>query len=806
MKSASLFTSVAFFTLFGQTALYAQATWIGVDAANWNVAGNWSGTAPSDNGTSALTFNYAGSNLTSTNGLNNLTVSSLIFASGSRDNTLNGNAITLAGTITDSTGAWQTINLPMALTTGEKSFDIQTGQLTIGGIMSGTGGLTKTGGSTLILNQKNTYSGGTIVNSGTLRLATGGSVGAITGTVTVNSGATLESTNGDSFGYNSGTKVNTLNLNGGTLTHSSGNNLTIASAVINLTGGVLQATSSGALDLYDATGTNTSINSLASASSSTISGKIYLGAGDNDSTGTVFTVADGTAADDLIVSASMSNRGSNGANAIVQKAGAGCLVVSGTNTYTGATKVTGGTLKAGSTQALGSNSAVVMTNTAATALDLNSYSNSIGSLTGGGTTGGNVALGTATLTVGGDNTSPAAYAGVISGTGALIKSGSGTLNLSGSNTFSGGTTVNGGTLQLSTGGSVGAIRGTVTVNAGATLLTSAGDAFGFGTGTKVNTLNIVGGTVTHNATGNATLCSAVINLTGGTLQATGSGNFDFFNNGTGNTAVNSLASGTSSTIAGKVNLRQGDNDPTGTVFTVADGTAANDLVVSATLANGTYEGANSAIQKSGTGVMVLTATNTYSGPTTVNAGTLLVNGSLQNTSLTTVATGATLGGTGTIASAVNVSGVIAPGAGIAALATGSLSLLNGARYAYDLNTTTHDGDLLNVGGNLGINSGVTLDLTDLTTSHALTNNTKLSLISYSGSWNHGTFTGLADDSIFTLGANQWRINYNDVTAGSNLLGGGGYANFVTMTVIPEPSVAALAWLTSAALCWRRRRV
>ena len=61
----------------------------------------------------------------------------------------------------------------------------------------------------------------------------------------------------------------------------------------------------------------------------------------------------------------------------------------------------------------------------------------------------------------------------------------------------------------------------------------------------------------------------------------------------------------------------------------------------------------------GKGILTLTAANTYLGPTAVNAGTLLVNGSI--TSATTVSSGATLGGSGTIVGNVTNNGNVAPG-------------------------------------------------------------------------------------------------------------------------------------------------
>ena len=73
----------------------------------------------------------------------------------------------------------------------------------------------------------------------------------------------------------------------------------------------------------------------------------------------------------------------------VTSIGSATLILSGTNTYTGATIVSGGTLQAGiATSAFGSNSAVTLANTAGVTLNLNNFSNTIGSLNGGGTTGG----------------------------------------------------------------------------------------------------------------------------------------------------------------------------------------------------------------------------------------------------------------------------------------------------------------------------------------------------------------------------------------------------------------------------------
>ncbi len=117
-------------------------------------------------------------------------------------------------------------------------------------------------------------------------------------------------------------------------------------------------------------------------------------------------------------------------------------ILSGTNTYSGATTVNSGTFQAGSSSAFPSNSAYMLASGAT--LDLAGHDNAIGSLTGAD----NVTLGGATLAIGFDNITPAAFAGVVSGTGSVVKAGSGTLTFSGANTYTGDTTVVDGMLSI----------------------------------------------------------------------------------------------------------------------------------------------------------------------------------------------------------------------------------------------------------------------------------------------------------------------------------------------------------------------
>lgn len=117
----------------------------------------------------------------------------------------------------------------------------------------------------------------------------------------------------------------------------------------------------------------------------------------------------------------------------------------GSNDFSGDVSVAGGTLQqATAPNRLPPGSSVTLSNTAGVLLDLNNLDLAIGSLNGGGSSGGNIALGSGVLTVNAGGT----YAGVISGSGQLVKSASGTQTLLEANLYTGGTIVSNGTLAV----------------------------------------------------------------------------------------------------------------------------------------------------------------------------------------------------------------------------------------------------------------------------------------------------------------------------------------------------------------------
>ena len=227
---------------------------------------------------------------------------------------------------------------------------------------------------------------------------------------------------------------------------------------------------------------------------------------------------------------------------------------------------------------------------------------------------------------------------------------------------------------------------------------------------------------------------------------------------------------------------------------------------------------NLSVAKTGDGTLTLTTTNSNTGATSVTAGKLIVNGSIS-TSTTTVSGTGTLGGIGTVAAViVQAGGTLAPGdAGIESLNATSVSLADNANFDIEINKTLATNDSVMLTGNfsnvLAITTGANLNLA-LTGTFVLGD--RFTLADYntiSGTWNGGLFNlgagtaNLADDSVFQYGSYDWRINYDDLTntatnSTESYVDGGKY---LTLTVVPEPNVAALLGGLGMLALLRRRR-
>jgi len=258
---------------------------------------------------------------------------------------------------------------------------------------------------------------------------------------------------------------------------------------------------------------------------SLFSGNITINAGtlqvgNNGTTGTLGTgsvINNATLAfyrsDDFSVSNAISGSGD------LIKQGAGRLTLTGVNLYTGSTTVNTGTLAiSGGNNRLPVGTALILADTAGVSFDLNNLDQAIGSLSGGGATGGNVALGSGALSVG--NAASTEYSGSISGTGTLEKTGAGTLTLSGSNSFSGGTTISAGKLQVAgaNAAGTGALVNNATLDLGTTDLSVGGAYSQSGAGTNLDlTANSATdyGKITSTASNASVADGSTINVTVG---------------------------------------------------------------------------------------------------------------------------------------------------------------------------------------------------------------------------------------------------------------------------------------------------
>jgi fibronectin-binding autotransporter adhesin len=448
----------------------------------------------------------------------------------------------------------------------------------------------------------------------------------------------------------------------------------------------------------------------------------------------------------------------NGGTLNLQGAGAG-------GEYIRSLNMTGGTLN--------NTSGSVFFRTVSAGLALNSLAAATSSTitTGIDMTFGNMAVNTANGAAAND----LVISGVISqntgagsGNKALTKDGAGTLLLSGANTYAGGTTVNGGTLtgsagvlfESTQGGSFG--TGGITVNSGATLTSSATFVIGGGQNTT-RVLNLNGGTLDLKGASIGGEYIRTINLTGGTVLTSDGGSggatSDWFRAPNGGLSLNSLASSTTSTISTRFDLTLGS-----LAVDVANGSAANDLIISGNITENTDAGSGArTLTKSGAGTLELTGTNTYSGATTVSAGTLLITGALGNTAVS-VANDAVLGGTGTVGGNVSFGG------------NSFLQIVNLADALTVTGTVTF-------GSGFGINNIVGLDWDSLTLNQSYT------LLST---------TTIFDDSLIE----------NFGIANKLAVGTDRYAYFqngsLAVVVVPEPAAALLGGLGLLSLLRRRR--
>lgn len=288
------------------------------------------------------------------------------------------------------------------------------------------------------------------------------------------------------------------------------------------------------------------------------------------------------------------------------------------------------------------------------------------------------------------------FLGTVSGPGMLTKWGSGTLVIDNTSaTWMGGTSIRQGTLQLGRSGSNGLLPGTL-ANPSSVVI-SAGATLRFNRGSSKSFFDIISGaggiTVANTPTATVRLVSA--------------------NTYTGPTTISS----------GTLMIGQGNpGDPGSIVSSVVNNSATlvfnrvEDLTYAGVI-NGT-----GVVTKQGAGRLVLNGTHTYTGATTVSAGTLLVNGVIGPSAVTV--TGGTLGGNGLIKGPVTIqsAGHLAPGTSIGVLTISNSLNLSGVTIM-ELNAAAGTNDL--VRGLTIVTYGGSLTLSNLAGAITASNTFKL---------------------------------------------------------------------------------
>jgi len=543
----------------------------------------------------------------------------------------------------------------------------------------------------------------------------------------------------------------------------------------------------------------------------------------------------------LTISGNISSNGTFG----LTKAGNGTLVLSGANTYNGTTTVSAGTLTLSGNRTVSTTGNYTVAGSGTQTLNIQNGNYGIGSFIvgqSGGTATVNHSAGI--ISVGGN--------GIFMGNGQSASF----YNLSGGELnarfivmgFTSGTSAASpttSTIAVSGGALNAEVLRVGRWNDGVNLRYT-NNTFTQTAGTSnITTLGLGSSTLNGNATGPHT---ANLNLTGGSFTATNFASLSAGGNATNSNNANSSfihIGGTAQVTLGAFPTARGANSTANITFdTIAGGGGflapaaasatympANTFTNAFLTANGANfnvvggkditigqalqdaSGAAGALTKIGDGNLTLSGNNTYTGNTNVSGGTLRINGANSGNGAVNVDSGATLGGSGSVIGGINVSGVLAPGANsnsIESFRGGALSFGSTSTYAYQLQTLGLTGDLAHSTSELNIATGAILSLTDISTSTVRSNGDKLTLISYMGAWNGGLFSynsnTLANGSEITLGANKWMFKYDDIGAGSNFGSDTTGANrFVTMTVVPEPSVAVLLGGICTMLMLRRRR-
>ena len=190
------------------------------------------------------------------------------------------------------------------------------------------------------------------------------------------------------------------------------------------------------------------------------------------------------------------------------------------------------------------------------------------------------------------------------------------------------------------------------------------------------------------------------------------------------------------------------------------------------------------VNKTGAGTTILSQSNSYTGTTTVSNGKLVINGNISTSSLTTVNSGGTLAGSGTLGNlSVLSGGTLAPGSGIDDLGIiGDMTLADGSSSEFEINTSGDISDLVTASALLTF--GGILNVTNI--GGTLINGDTFNLFDWGSS--SGSFSS---------------VNLPGLGGGLSWDQSGLYVNG-EITVVPEPAAILLGGLGVLALLRRRR--
>lgn len=446
--------------------------------------------------------------------------------------------------------------------TFDNSIGVGSNNVILTGNIYGGGGLRKYGSGSLTVTGTNTYANGTYNYAGTLQIGNGGTTGTLGQGSVVNSGTLI-------FNRSNNFEV-TNSISGSGSVEIVGTGRLDMRSTIGASGGL--TIRSGTLRFVGSPSTDY----LFGGTAVTVDGGTLDYGGYSESNAATVTLKSGTITNGIAIGTAYAFESGVasvvlGGTGSLTKTTAGTVTLSGTNTYSGTTTISAGTLQIGN----------------------------------GGTTGvlgGGAVTNNATLTFNRSNSMTVSNA--ISGTGSVVHAGTGTTTLSGSNTYSGGTIINAGTFALGTN-NVLTDAGAVTINSGGVFsLGSFGDYIG---------------TLTLN--GNATVS--------GTSGA-GGGQFILTQGQAGTPSFKTLtANGVNNTIATNIGISSqwgGVGGNANLHFNVVG--ASDTLTVGGVIADKSFDGGGNAtsgaITKQGSGTLILTNDNTYTGGATISAGTLQI--------------------------------------------------------------------------------------------------------------------------------------------------------------------------------------